>query len=78
MPLPNPIEAHVASDGARMVVAAKGVAEICVWSAALHTVTLGVRSALLPSRTAPDVLTTFFLNFLFLKICRRRAAGSCD
>lgn len=41
MPLPNPTEAHVASDGARMVVAAKGVAEICVWSAALHTVTLG-------------------------------------
>jgi hypothetical protein len=47
MPLPNPTEAHVASDGARMVVAAKGVADICVWSAALHTVTLGVRSALL-------------------------------
>jgi hypothetical protein len=46
MPLPNPTEAHVTSDGERMVIAAKGVPEICSWRTALHTVTLGVRPPL--------------------------------
>lgn len=47
IPLPNPAGAQITSDGEWLAVAAKGVAELCLWRTSIHTISLGVCIALL-------------------------------